>query len=148
LHFPRQPRFLIFSCVLSEGIKVERRKQKHHRERLGEAMREEIATLLEGELGDPRLGLVSVSELHLAADARSARVFVAVEGNDQQAARTMAALHSASAFIRRELTERLHLRRAPELFFQLDRSPQLEARVEELLSRARKGTPASEKRRI
>jgi ribosome-binding factor A len=90
---------------------------------------------------------VNVSELHLAADARSARVFVVVEGNDQEAAQTMEALHSASGFIRRELAERLHLRRAPELFFQLDRSPQLEARVEELLSRARKGTPASEKRR-
>jgi len=127
---------------------MERRRQKHHRERLREAMREEIATLLEGELGDPRLGLVSVSELQLAADARSARVFVVVEGNDEEAAHTMQALHSASAFIRRELSERLHLRRAPELFFQLDRSPQFEARVKELLGRARKGTPAREKRRI
>ena len=126
---------------------MERRGQKHHRERLAEALREEIASLLEGELGDPRVGLVNVSELQLAADARSARVFVVVEGNEQEAAQTMEALHSASGFIRRELAERLHLRRAPELFFQLDRSPQLEARVEELLSRARYRTPAGAKRR-
>jgi len=51
---------------------VERRGQKYHRERLGEALREEIETILEGELGDPRIGLVNVSEVHLAPDSRSA----------------------------------------------------------------------------
>ena len=55
---------------------MERRGQKYHRERLGEALREEIATILEGELSDPRIGLVNVSEVQLAPDARSARVFV------------------------------------------------------------------------
>jgi len=36
---------------------VERRGQKYHRERLGERLREEIETILEGELSDPRIGL-------------------------------------------------------------------------------------------
>lgn len=126
---------------------MERRGQKYHRERLEGALREEIETILEGELGDPRIGLVNVSEVQLAADARSARIFVVVEGDDRQAARTMEGLQAASGFIRRELVERLHLRRAPELFFQLDRSQQFEARIDELLSRTQKKAPASSRHR-
>jgi ribosome-binding factor A len=117
---------------------MERRGQKYHRERLSEALREEIETILEGELGDPRIGLVSVSGLQLAEDGRSARVLVAVSGDDAEADRTLAGLNAAKNFIRREIAERLRLRRAPELFFHIDRSELLEGRVEELLARAKK----------
>ncbi len=117
---------------------MERRGQKHHRARLSEALREEIETILEGELGDPRIGLVSVSAVEMADDARSARVLVAVAGDDEEAGRTLEGLEAAKNFVRHELAERLRLRRPPELFFQLDRSQQLESRVEELLARAKK----------
>jgi ribosome-binding factor A len=119
---------------------LENRGQKYHRERLGEALREEIEIILEGELGDPRIGLVHVSELQLADDSRSARIFVNIEGDDDDANRTMEGLSAAVGFIRRELTERLRLRRAPDLIFQLDRSPQYQARIKELLDRTRKKT--------
>lgn len=117
---------------------MERRGQKYHRDRLGEAIREEIETILEGELGDPRIGLVSVSGVLMADDARSARVLVNVAGNDDEAERSLEGLEAAKNFVRHELAERLRLRRPPELFFQLDRSHQLESRVEELLKRAKK----------
>ena len=117
---------------------MERRGQKYHRERLGEALREEIETILEGELGDPRIGLANVSEVILAPDSRSARVMVVVEGNEEEAEETMEGLQAAGGFIRRELVERLHLRRAPELIFVQDRSQQYETRIDELLSRSKK----------
>jgi len=117
---------------------MERRSQKHHRERLTEALREEIETILEGELGDPRIGLASVSGLQMAEDGRSAHVQVAVTGDDAEADRTLEGLNSARNFVRHELAERLRLRRAPELFFEIDHSEQLESRVEELLARAKK----------
>jgi ribosome-binding factor A len=117
---------------------LERRGQKYHRERLGEALREEIETILEGELSDPRIGLVNVSEVHLAPDSRSARVIVVVAGDDTQAQETMEGLHAANGYVRRELVERLHLRRAPELLFILDRSQQYESRINELLNRTKK----------
>jgi len=117
---------------------VERRGQKHHRERLGEALREEIETMVEGELADPRIGLVNVSKVELAEDARSARVLIEVEGDDAEAERSLEGLAGAVGFIRHELAERLHLRRAPELFFQLDRSQKYEARINDLLNRAKK----------
>jgi ribosome-binding factor A len=117
---------------------MERRSQKYHRDRLSEALREEIETILEGELGDPRIGLASVSEVQMAEDARSAHVLIAVAGDDDEAERTLEGLDAAKNFVRHELAERLRLRRPPELFFQIDRSHQLESRVAELLERAKK----------
>lgn len=117
---------------------MERRGQKYHRERLGEALREEIETILEGELGDPRIGLVNVSEVHLAPDSRSARVLVVVQGDEAAAESTMEGLAAATGYVRRELAERLHLRRPPELIFVQDRSQQYEARIDELLTRTKK----------
>ncbi len=130
--------FLIFSSVLLRGGGLEKRGVKYHRGRLAEALREEIETILEGELGDPRIGLVNVSEVQLAGDGRSARVFVVVQGDDEDAMRTMEGLSAAVGFVRRELVERLRLRRAPELIFQLDRSQEYVARIDELLDRTRK----------
>ena len=117
---------------------MEKRGAKYHRERLGEALREEIETIVEGELADPRIGLVNVSSVELAEDSRSARVMVVVEGDDGDADRTMEGLSAAVGYIRREVTDRLHLRRAPELVFVLDRSEKCQTRVDELLKRTRK----------
>ena len=114
---------------------MEKRGQKYHRERLGEALREEIETILEGELADPRIGLVNVSSVELAEDGRSARVLVAVTGDEREGERTLTGLSAAVGFIRRTIAERLQLRRPPELVFQIDRSQQFNARIEELLGR-------------
>src|SRR5437870_10544402 len=91
-----------------QEVAVEKRGQKYHRERLGEALREEIETIVEGELGDPRIGLASVSSVVIAEDARSARVFVNVEGDEGEAERTLEGLMAAGGFIRRAVAERLH----------------------------------------
>ena len=122
---------------------MEKRGVKHHRGRLGEALREEIETLVEGELGDPRIGLVSVTGVQLADDGRSAQVLVEVESdNEEEAERSLEGLDAAKAYIRHELADRLRLRRAPELFFRLDRSEREKARVEELIERAKRRNKA------
>ncbi len=117
---------------------MEHRGQKYHRGRLSEAIREEIETILEGELGDPRIGLASVSTVLIAQDARSARVMVTVAGDEAEAERTLEGLTAARNYVRHELAERLRLRKPPELYFQIDRADQLESRVDELLSREKK----------
>lgn len=121
---------------------MEKRAVKYHRGRLGEALREEIEALVEGELGDPRIGLVSVTGVHLADDGRSAQVLIDVEGDDDEAERSMEGLDAAKGYIRHELAERLRLRRSPELIFRLDRAEREKARVEELLERAKKRSKA------
>lgn len=117
---------------------MEKRAVKYHRGRLGEALREEIETLVEGELADPRIGLVGITAVHVAEDGRSAQVLVDVDGDDREADRCLEGLLAAKEYIRHELADRLRLRRAPELHFRLDRSERDQARVEELLARARK----------
>ncbi|MBZ5680016.1 MAG: 30S ribosome-binding factor RbfA [Acidobacteriia bacterium] len=121
---------------------MEKRSVKYHRGRLGEALREEIETLVEGELADPRIGLVSVSGVHMADDGRSAQVLVDVDGDDAEADRSLEGLVAAREYIRHELADRLRLRRAPELFFRLDRAEREKARVEELLQRAKRRSKA------
>jgi ribosome-binding factor A len=128
----------ILKGFLHPRCAVEHRGQKYHRGRLSAAIREEIETILEGELADPRIGLASVSDVVMAQDARSARVMVSVAGDEAEAERTLEGLAAARNYVRHELAERLRLRRPPELYFQIDRADALESRVDELLGRAKK----------
>ena len=118
----------------------EQRGKQHHRERVGEALKEEIGAILEGELGDPRIGLCYVNEIMLAPDGKSARVFVHVEGDEKESKATLEAINNARGFIRRELLVRLGKRHVPELHFVEDRSEKLGSRIDELLGRIRKRT--------
>ncbi len=117
----------------------EQRGREHHRERLTEAIREEIGAILEGELADPRIGLVTVSEVKLSPDGKNAHVFVAaLDEKENEGEQTLKGLQSARNYIRRELTQRLALRHAPELHFLLDRSEQYQERIDELLRRSKR----------
>ncbi len=117
---------------------MERRNVQHHYQRLGEALREEIAAMIEGELTDPRIGLATVHEVKLSPDGKVAHVFVIVSGNEEEVEQTMIGLHAARNYIRHELLDRLRIRHAPDLFFHLDRSQQYETRIDELLRRVKK----------
>ncbi len=111
------------------------RNAQHHRERLNDAIRDEISAILEGELADPRIGLATVSNVELSADGRSAHILIEATGDEQEAEQSLEGLAAAKGFIRHELAERLHLRHAPELIFRLDKSQQYGARIDELLKR-------------
>ena len=117
---------------------MQNRNVQHRRERMADAVREEIGALIEGELGDPRIGLATVSEVVLAADGKSARIFVEVDGTEAEANDTLQGLNAARGFIRHQLVERLGLRHAPEIFFHLDNSTERQDRIEQLLRRVRK----------
>ena len=113
----------------------------HRHERLAEEMRHEIVAIVAGELADPRIsGLVTVTEVRVTPDLRSVKIFVSVEGTKEEQASTMKGLSAAAGYVRSEVCERLHLRRAPEMFFALDRSEQNARRVEELLKNVIKGS--------
>jgi ribosome-binding factor A len=116
----------------------ENRSAEHHRERLIDALREEIDAIIGGELTDPRIGLVHVSEVVLAPGGKAARILVEVDGNDEEAERTIEGLTAARGFIRTEVRDRLGKRHVPELTFHLDRSRRVTGRIEELLGRVEK----------
>ncbi|HUX67056.1 MAG TPA: 30S ribosome-binding factor RbfA [Terriglobales bacterium] len=114
----------------------------HRPERLAESIRDELTEMIEGELADPRIGLAAISEISLDPHLRVAHIFVAVAGDEAEQRRSLAGLLAARGFLRSELGSRLQLRHVPELRFELDRSEQHTARLEQLLNRARKRAAA------
>ena len=115
----------------------EQRGKQHHLQRVSEALKEEIGAIVEGELGDPRIGLCSVTEVLLSPDGKSARVFIHVDGDEEEGAQSVRAIEAAKGYIRHELLERMGVRHVPELNFVLDRSQEIGARIDELLGRTR-----------
>ena len=114
-------------------------KAKGHRsERMAEQLRTELSRLIEGEVRDPRVGFATVTEVHLAADNRSARVLVSVLGGEEQEQSTIKGLLAAGNFLRHALAEELSLRHTPELSFEIDHGLENTARVDELLKRIKK----------
>ena len=116
----------------------------HRHERVGEEIAHEINAMLAGELKDPRLeGSVIASEVRVQPDMKHARVFITVQGTSQERSAAIKALEHAAGFIRRELGERLQLRRLPELHFTLDLSEQRLERIEQLLKDVKKDKPSA-----
>ena len=91
-------------------------------DRVNQLMKEEISLLLQRELKDPGLGFVSVTEVAVAKDLRSARVYVSVLGTEAEWKASLQALDRARGFIRNWLAPRLRLRTIPHLTFHPDRS--------------------------
>ena len=115
------------------------RARIYHRNRVQETLREEISTMIDGELSDPRIGTAQVTEVVMAPGGKSARVLVAVEGGDaEKEEETLAGLLAARGYMRRELLARMGVRHGPELTFVIDRSDRMQGRIDELLGRAEK----------
>ena len=113
-------------------------------ERLAQSMKREIAEILEHQLNDPRLGFVTITEVDVARDLRTARVYVSVLETGEARERALAALRSATGFVRHQLAPRLDLREIPELRFIHDASIERGARVEELLRKLERGEPVGD----
>lgn len=108
----------------------------HRSERLAEEIRHEVTLLLAGELKDPRLALpLTVTEVRLTPGMRTVRVFVQLEGSDEERLAGMEGLKAAAKFVRHELIDRLHLRRAPDVIFQADETEVYGERIDSLLQK-------------
>jgi len=106
----------------------------HRPERIAEEIRNEIGLMLAGELKDPRLAVpLNVTEVRVAPGMRAVRIFVQLDGSEQERAAALAGLKAAAGFVRHELVERLQLRRAPEILFVADESEKYGQRIDDLL---------------
>lgn len=116
----------------------------HRHERVGEEIAHEVNAMLAGELKDPRLeGMVVATQVRVQQDMKHARVFISVTGTNKEQSDAIKALEHASGYIRRELVERLQLRRVPELHFTLDLSQEHIERIEQLLKDMKKDKPSA-----
>lgn len=104
--------------------------------RVGEQIQRELAGLIQNELKDPRLGMISISAVNVSRDLGHAKVYVSVLGSETQVADSLAVLRHAAGFLRHRLGKSLHLRVIPELHFFHDRSLEEGARIGALINRA------------
>lgn len=96
---------------------------QHRIERVNSLIRRELSYLLQRQIKDPRIDAsVTVTEVVTSPDLKFAKVFVSRIGDEEQKREALAALASASGYLRRELAKSLKLRFTPLLNFQWDDS--------------------------
>ena len=105
------------------------------KERVEEAIRKEVSTIIHDELKDPRIGFVTVTRVELSKDLRNARIFYSVLGQEESHKKTRLALDSALGYIRSLVAQRINMRFATELIFQEDRSTEYSIKIEEALNK-------------
>lgn len=112
--------------------------------RVADRLQQEISALLQTEMNDPRLALVTVTVVNVDRELEHANVFVSTVGDDERRKQVLTVLEGARGFIRREVSRRVQLRRAPELHFHWDPSPDRVEHVGRLLDQigAEDGTAA------
>jgi ribosome-binding factor A len=115
--------------------------------RVDEAIRQVIGDAVAGELKDPRVGFVTVTDVRTSADLRQARVYVSVlgEGGSESAPderqASLEGLRSAHGFLQGRLAGELRLKRTPTLEFVYDETTDRAMRVEELLANPNEEDP-------
>ena len=115
-------------------------KSYNRSDRIAQQIKRELAEIIQrNEIKDDRIGgLVSITEVIVSGDLRNVKVFFSVFGEEAQRIGTLAALESASGFLRGEICRRLGIRYAPELVFKLDDSLEKGQKVLELLDKIKR----------
>jgi ribosome-binding factor A len=107
--------------------------------RVDEAIRQVIGDAVAGDLKDPRVGFVTVTDVRTSADLRHARVYVSVLGEhgapslESEREDTLEGLRSAHGYLQARLASELRLKRTPALEFSYDDTTDRALRVDELI---------------
>lgn len=104
-------------------------------ERVADILREEISQIVGYELEDPRLTMVTVTDVRLSENLRDAQVFVTVIGDEAEHQLALSALRHAAPYVRKQLSLSLNLPRTPEIHFVRDRVEEKGERVDQLLEK-------------
>lgn len=101
--------------------------------RVAEMIKRDLAEIVQRDIRDPRLALLSITDVDVARDFSVAKVFVSVIGSAEEKADALKALQGASGFLRGQLGKALELRTVPALSFRYDTGIERGARMFELL---------------
>jgi len=107
-------------------------------DRVSHLIQQELGQLLVNGVKDLRIGFVTVTEVRLTDDLRSARVYISIFGDESERASSLSGLQDAAGYLKRELSQRIRLRYTPNLTFHHDTTLDRAARLEELLASTRK----------
>ena len=103
-------------------------------ERVADQIRGELATLLAREVHDPGIGFVTLTRVQISPDLQMARIYYTALGDDKARAASAKALERATPFLRRQIGQRLRLKRTPELRFFYDAAVAGQDRIEQILN--------------
>ena len=108
--------------------------------RIAEQIQRDLAELLRLEVKDPRIGMVTLTDVEVTADYAHAKVFFTTLGDAEQVAAATEGLNRAAGFLRHELGHRIKLRSIPQLHFIYDESVERGVRLSRLIDEAVKRT--------
>lgn len=93
-------------------------------QRVGDFLKRELASLIQFEVRDPRVGMVSVTDVEVSRDMSHAKVFVTVLGKEteEETAESMEVLNKAAGFLRTQVAKSNNARTTPKLRFYFDSS--------------------------
>jgi ribosome-binding factor A len=102
-------------------------------ERLAESLREQITEIVGFEMDDPRLLAVTVTDVRVSENMRDAKVFVTVQGTEEETKAALKALQNAATFVRQQVALNLDLRYAPVINFVRDTVEENAVRVDSII---------------
>lgn len=108
-------------------------------QRIGDQMQRELSLLIQREIKDPRLGMVTITGVEVARDLSHAKVFITVMGKEdsaQEIERNLEILNEAAGFLRMLLGKSMKLRTIPQLHFCYDASIRRGVELSALIERA------------
>lgn len=113
-------------------------KEYSRTQRIGDQMQRELATLIQREVRDPRLGMITVTGVDVARDLAHAKVFFTVMGQEdpERIALNLEILQDAAGYLRLLIGRAIKLRTVPQLHFHYDESVSRGARLSALIERA------------
>jgi len=106
------------------------------KDRVAEQIRRELAELIRTELKDPRVGMISITDVEVTADYAHAKVFFSTLAGSEHLEEVMTGLQKASGFLRRELGKRISIHMTPQLHFVFDQSLERGADLSKLIQEA------------
>jgi ribosome-binding factor A len=102
--------------------------------RLSGRIKQIVATVIENQIKDPRLGMVTITDVRVTGDLHDATVFYTVYGGDEERTASAAALESAKGVLRSEVGRQTGVRFTPTLTFTPDALPENAKHIDDLLA--------------
>lgn len=106
--------------------------------RVAEQVQRELAIIIQQDLTDPRVSMVTVSAVELSRDLKHAKVFITSLDDSHKHSETVSALQHAAGFLQHELGHRLHMRTIPRLHIVYDESIERGSHLSALIDMALK----------
>ncbi len=114
--------------------------------RIGEVIMRELAQMIQQEVSDPRVGMVTVSHVDVTSDLRYAKVYITrlnETESEEDVKECIAGLTNAAGFLKRGIAKRVEIRTVPELKFYYDKSLEHGFHMDELIAKANKDITGS-----